>query len=183
MLLRSRYALIGVLVVLLAGLFVWRYGDSTAPPRESDADSVKAGWHRADSALPEASDTLPGIDGAASGIPRHGKYLVNLWASFCGPCKREMPWLERLSQDEDVRVIGVTRDNLLREAQKAIKARQVTYPNVRDELGDFQESIGSVVPPRFLPSTVLVVDGRITWAHAGPFKSYRDLRDSVLHRL
>jgi cytochrome c biogenesis protein CcmG/thiol:disulfide interchange protein DsbE len=180
---RSKYALIGVLVALLAGGFIWKYGDSTAPVDPDQAEVLKAGWHQVDQPLPSTSDALPGIHDAEAGIPREGTYVVNLWASFCGPCKQEMPWLAQLQDSGDARVIGVTRDNLLAEAEKAMRQRGATYPNVRDEFGDFMESIGDVVPAQYLPSTFIVVDGTITWAHLGPFDSYADLHDSVTQRL
>jgi len=180
--LRSKYALIGVLVALLAGGFLWKYGDSTGPVDATEPELV-GGWHRADLALPASSDALPGIDGARAGIPRTGTFLVNLWASYCGPCRHEMPWLEQLDSSGQVDVLGVTRDNLLSEARKAIAKRKVHYPNLRDEYGDFMQDIADAVPPKYLPSTLLVVDGTITWTHLGPFESYADLRDSVSERL
>ena len=94
-----------------------------------------------------------------------------------------MPWLQRLYADEGVAVIGVTRDNILENAEKFLARRDVTYPNLRDEYGDFQSAIGDVVPAQSLPSSFLLVDGRITWVRVGPFTSYDDLRDSVLERL
>jgi thiol-disulfide isomerase/thioredoxin len=175
-----------VVVALVAGLFVWRYGDSTAPadPATDAAEEIRTGWHMVDEVpLDPVSRTLPGVAGARDGIPRHGTYLVNIWASTCGPCRHEMPWLERLHGTGEVKVLGVTRDNIERYALTAMRRTNVTYPNVRDELGDFSFSLAEVVPPQYLPSTMIVVDGRVTWAHLGPFRSYDDLRDSVTQRL
>ncbi|HSV41020.1 MAG TPA: TlpA disulfide reductase family protein [Nocardioidaceae bacterium] len=183
---RSKYALVGVLVVLLAGAFVWRYGDSTGPVDTSSkkGQEILRGWNDVDDrSLPAISQDLPGIRDAADGIPLEGTYLVNVWASTCGPCKHEMPWLQRLSAEGEVAVLGVTRDNILSEALKFMDRRQITYPNVRDEFGDFMVEIGDVVPPGWLPSTFLVVDGKITWVRPGPFDSYEDLRSSVADRL
>ena len=183
MLSRSKLALVGVLVTLLAGAFLWRFGDSTAGVDRGDLEQLRGGWQRADLALPAIGAELPGIAGADDGLPREGAFLVNLWASYCVPCKEEMPWLERLATSTDVPVRGVTRDNLLDEARKAMRERKVTYPNVRDEYGDFMAELTDVIPPQFVPSSFLVEDGRITWVHVGPFRSYADLRDSVAERL
>ena len=183
--LRSRYALIGVLVVLVAGLFVWKYGDSTGPVNTStdEGRELLRGWRDVeDQTLPDSGSTLPGIFDASAGIPARGTILVNLWASNCGPCRHEMPWLQRLHDEDGISVIGVTRDNILANAEKFLRKRDITYPNVRDEFGDFMADLGDVVPPDLLPSTFLVVDGEITWVRPGPFDSYEDLRDSVADR-
>lgn len=176
-------ALIAVIGIVAVAAFIWRYGDSTAPVSRDHVSTLVGGWHEADLTLPELSDELPGIADAAAGLPRQGTYLVNLWASYCTPCKTEMPLLEQLHASGEVQVIGVTRDHLLPKATEAITQAGVTYPNVRDQYGDFMESISAAVPPAFLPSSFLVVDGTIRWTHLGDFRSYEDLRDSVLDHL
>jgi len=183
---RTRYAALGVLAAVLIGLFVWRYGDSTGAvdTTTDDGQEILRGWNDVDdSELPEISATLAGIDGSADGLPTTGSYLVNLWASNCGPCRHEMPWLQRLHDEEGVDVIGVTRDNILENAEKFLAKRDITSPNVRDEYGDFMTAMGDVVPPKYLPSSFLLVNGRVTWVRPGAFPSYDDLRDSVLERL
>jgi thiol-disulfide isomerase/thioredoxin len=183
---RTRYALLGVLAAVLVGGFLWRFGDATAPldTTTSGGQDLARGWRDVeDRDLPAVSRQLPGIDGAADGLPLRGTYLVNLWASNCGPCRHEMPWLQQLEDSGEVEVIGVSRDNILANAEQFLRRRDVSYPNVRDEYGDFMAAIGDVVPPALIPSSFLLEDGRITWARIGPFDSYQDLRDSVAERL
>lgn len=180
---RSKYALIGVLVVLLAGAFVWRYGDTTGGIDPED-EALTRGWRQIDDvALPAIAQELPGIHGSADGIPLEGTYLVNFWATTCGPCKVEMPWLQQLHDKGGAEVLGVTRDNIIDNAERFLDRRGVTYPNVSDEFGDFMAAIGDVVSPAALPATILIEDGRIIWARSGSFDSYEDLRDSVTDRL
>ncbi len=183
---RLTLALVGALVALLAGAFAWQYGGSTAAVDTStrQGQDLVRGWRQVGPVpLPAVSRTLPGISGAPDGLPERGTYLVNLWASTCAPCRREMPWLERLHDEAGVTVIGVTRDNLLSEATRFLQRRDLTYPNLRDEFGDFMHALGDVVPASVLPSSFIVRDGSIVWVRVGSFDSYADLHQTVTARL
>lgn len=86
-----------------------------------------------------------------------GKALVvNVWATWCGPCRRELPSLQRLANTLDPQrfaVIGVSidsDDHLLREF---LIDRKVTFPNFHDA----QMTVASqVLGLRAYPSTFLV---------------------------
>lgn len=80
---------------------------------------------------------LPGLDGRKSSLSAYANsaLVVNFWATWCEPCRREMPDLEKLSalfRPEDLRVIGVTVDkdvNLAREFSLRLK---LTFPLLSD---------------------------------------------------
>jgi hypothetical protein len=91
--------------------------------------------------------------------------------------------LERFDKAGDVDVVGVTRDVRLKYAREIMGETGVTYDNYADSTGDFIAGLHGVIPTNAVPSSLLVVDGRITWAHIGPFDSYRDLEESVARRL
>lgn len=109
----------------------------------------------------------PTLDGDDFRLGDHlGKVVVlNVWASWCAPCRAEAPELEavwRKVQDDDVLLVGLdTRDT--REAALAfIEAYDITYPNVVDADGRLQLLFKDTLPPQAIPST-LVVDreGRV----------------------
>lgn len=91
--------------------------------------------------------------------------VLNVWASWCAPCRAEAPVLEtvwRDVRDDGVIFVGLdTRDNV--EAALAfLDAYDITYPNVIDADGRLQLLFSDTLPPQAIPST-LVVDreGRV----------------------
>jgi cytochrome c biogenesis protein CcmG, thiol:disulfide interchange protein DsbE len=66
--------------------------------------------------------------------------VVNFWASWCVPCREEMPALEQASQayaeaGRPVTVIGVDASDVRSEAAKFLREVGVTYPTVYDQQG------------------------------------------------
>lgn len=93
--------------------------------------------------------------------------LVVFWASWCGPCVREAPAIERFSQSVEGRgrVVGVDWSDGLSGARAFIKAHSWTFPNVRDAEG----AVGNDYRLTNLPTTfVLDSSGHIRAALRGP---------------
>ncbi len=109
----------------------------------------------------------PAIDLAAlSGRP----VLVNLWASWCGPCREEMPILQAAHEQygEQVQFLGVDSKDTLEAGASFLGDIGVTYPQVVDPEGELLNHLG--VPG--LPVTVLLDDeGRIAATHVGQLNS------------
>lgn len=119
---------------------------------------------------------LPGLDGKivdlAANYPGR-RLLINVWASWCGPCIEEMPELERFaaSQANDgVQVIGLALDTP--EGVRDFLSRvPVSYPIVLDTPGPADASVWLGNAKGVLPYTVLVgADGRIVRQKVGPFQ-------------
>ncbi|HMD51379.1 MAG TPA: TlpA disulfide reductase family protein [Solirubrobacteraceae bacterium] len=93
--------------------------------------------------------------------------LVVFWASWCGPCEREAPPLERfsLSRAGRGRLVGVDWSDALSGARSFIRRYGWTFPNVRDAEG----TVGYEYHLTGLPTTfVLDGDGRIGAELRGP---------------
>src|SRR3712207_8677685 len=80
--------------------------------------------------------------------------VVNLWGSWCFPCRTEMPEFQKVHRDlgDKVRFLGVDTKDFERPARVAIQNAAITYANVFDK----DERIKRSVNARSLPTTVLI---------------------------
>lgn len=122
---------------------------------------------------------LPDLQGARIPLPAAylGKpLLINIWATWCGPCLRELPMLESLAAGGTTRVVGVAWDEA-DDVRAFAQRRPLGYPVLLTEptkanatlLGD---------PAGVLPYTLLVdAGGQVVRQHVGPFQSADDLAE------
>jgi thiol-disulfide isomerase/thioredoxin len=104
------------------------------------------------------------LDGGTFDVRDHrGEGVVgNVWGSWCPPCIAEAPDLQEVwseVEDDGVQFVGIDfRDNTA--AARAHEERfGVTYPSIEDEAGRVLLSLRGSLPPRAIPST-LVLDRR-----------------------
>ena len=160
-----------VLVCILSGLWiVQKYW--TTLPIESPHPAVEY--------LPDF--TLPDLAGQPRSIREwSGRALIiNFWATWCAPCRREMPLLQSLQDsrnDGSLQVIGVALDNLS-DVTQFVDRIGVTYPILygEDDATTAAESFGEEFIA--LPFTATVAPGgEILALHAG------ELDTDYLHQL
>lgn len=106
---------------------------------------------------------LQGLNGPsmALGAFRGRPLLVNVWASWCGPCRAEMASLERLSWRDPARpyaMIGISTDDYLEQAAAWLKQTNSTLSHFIDQRLQMENMLGAAK----LPLTVLVdAQGRV----------------------
>ena len=97
--------------------------------------------------------------------------VLNSWASWCGPCRDEVPAFARLSTAVDpakVAVVGLDVDDDPAAARAFASEFAMPYPSVVDATGAILSTIPGV-PPAALPSTVILdASGRIAARIVGP---------------
>ncbi len=125
--------------------------------------------------LPPLPGKEPGL--IAADLARGGISLVNVWASWCGPCRIEHPQLMEIAKIEGVRMIGL---NYKDDPAKALAFLQ--------QLGDPYESVGTDRTGRVaiewgvygVPETFLIDGhGRIVLKHVGPLRP-EDIPEKIL---
>lgn len=147
-------------------------GSSSGTSAAGDAQGFVAGDGSivvvppADRAIaPELEGTT--LDGERFRLSDHlGEVVVlNVWASWCAPCRAEAPSLAALSEeyaDRGVQFVGLdTRDSDV--SARAFAAKYgIDYPNVVDRDGQLQLLFADSLPPQAIPSTLVVdAEGRV----------------------
>jgi cytochrome c biogenesis protein CcmG/thiol:disulfide interchange protein DsbE len=132
--------------------------------------------------MPSLSFDCPGggsLDlGQAPGVPT----VVNLWGSWCPPCRAEMPLLQQLSDEagDRVRVVGVISKDGLPQAESFATDAEVTFPSAFDGEGTLMAELGI----NNLPYTYFLgADGGLTHVEVGPVASPEELRALVAEHL
>ncbi len=142
---------------------------ATAPPTPAGLEVAERG-----EAVP--AFTLASLDGKPAELPKAyaGRpLLINVWASWCGPCIEEMPELQRFHAEQGangVQVIGIALDD-----EAAVRAFlnkiPVGYPLFLDAAGPADAGVRLGNPKGVLPYSVLIsADGRLLKQRIGPFE-------------
>jgi peroxiredoxin len=109
--------------------------------------------------------------------------MLNFWASWCGPCRTEMPVLDVLHQRFQAagfKVIGVNVDSAPAKAERLLAELNVKFPILFDPSGDVSASY----QVNAMPSTVLIDrDGQMRYRHEGYKLGYDDLYRTQIREL
>ena len=150
-----RFAIPAVIIAVAMGVLALLTFGVAAQGTNSSIDALVA---RGDfPTAPAAHTRLPvlGAAGTETLAQLRGKVVVlNVFASWCDPCKAEAPILEqeqRQLERDNAMILGVTYLDNSSASQSFVRQQHITYPVVRDVSGNFVRSFGTTgVPETFV---------------------------------
>jgi thiol-disulfide isomerase/thioredoxin len=122
----------------------------------------------------DAGDRLPDVDVVAlvggetiSLADIDGPAVVNLWATWCAPCRREIPDFEAVhrARGDEVRFVGINIGEDADDAAAFIDEVDATYDQFLDSVGTVVTELRTATMP---VTVVLAPDGTIATTHLGP---------------
>lgn len=183
---RTRIGLLLTLVAIVpAALFAGGCGTSAAGGDGSHPDYAKA---LAGSPPPlaalykQANDLLPGGEAAFDKrvAQLHGyPVVVNVWASWCGPCRQEFPVLQKLSAryGKKVAFFGVNSEDSTDAAATFLEEEPLPYPSYVDPHKGVLESLGGV--GGFPDTAFFDESGELVYLKQGPYRNDAELEADV----
>ncbi|QHS24257.1 TlpA family protein disulfide reductase [Virgibacillus sp. MSP4-1] len=154
-----------IILVVVAGLFFWAVYDFVIQSnQEAEAD---VGTNVDDQAPDFELTTLTGKTEKLSDY-RGEPVMINFWASWCGPCRSEMPAMQNMYEQNDINILAVnltTQETKRQDIPDFVDEFQLTFPVLLDVEGKTGSAyqIGSIPTSYFVNS-----DGIISYKHTGP---------------
>ena len=174
-------ALAAALLGLAASVAVYGPGPLLASPLGRMLDRV---WLSSGNGTLAIDDVvppwnLPDLDGGASTLPAPGQpTLINYWASWCGPCREELPLLADLARDpaSGITVQAIALDSP-EEARRFLGEQRLQLPVPVEAPGPQDSSIRLGNRAGVLPFSVLIdAQGRLRARKTGAFHSQGELK-------
>ena len=122
-------------------------------------------------------ECLDGGEGVAVSAIR-GPALINVWGTWCAPCRKELPYLAKYFEEsgDAVQLIGVAVEEKNAESVATfVEERGMTWPILFDRENSTRELFGMGVPVTWFINE----SGRVTHKHYGPFTSVKSIEAAV----
>ena len=109
--------------------------------------------------------------------------MVNFWATWCGPCRQEMPQLNKLYEKyrgAGFVLLGVNVDDDPRNAAEVAAKLGVKFPMLLDT----DKKVSHLYDLASMPSTLLIDrDGKVRYLHRGYQSGYEDTYEKQIREL
>ena len=105
-----------------------------------------------------------------------GPLIVNVWGSWCGPCKQEMPYFVEFHHQANgkVKLLGIAVEEAkAQDSKDFIISYGITWPNLYDAKGITRGTFGMGVPVTWF----IDEQGTVVYKHVGVVKSTKELID------
>ena len=173
-------ALVMLVLAAVIGAVMWG-GDDPDPVAGAEGLEPEVA---PDHTAPLPDTTLEGFAGAPPVDPANyqgAPLILNFWATWCDPCREEMPHLQGFSETygDQVTVLGVDVQDAPSNAEAFVEELGISYDLAVDHDGSYLAETQSV----HMPTTLFVdPDGTIVYRHAG-YMSYEELEGLAVEHL
>jgi len=188
-----RWAIAAVILMIAGVVAIWPRSEPAPTPEEITQSTPDLMQARAKAALPACAKTQEGpadLRGITAECLADGKgvdiaatleapVLVNVWATWCPPCKTELPVLAEYARQPDaIKVVTLGIESKPADALELLTALNVRLPSLLDEDG---VATRKKLHPVGLPASYLVkADGSVTLIENPPvFRSVDEVRQAV----
>jgi cytochrome c biogenesis protein CcmG, thiol:disulfide interchange protein DsbE len=185
---RLLYALgaVAVIVLVVVGLSQTKTDNSAPEPNQFDLAAARKALSGAPAPLAalhaQSNELIPGdrddVDARIKALKGH-PIVVNKWASWCGPCRFEFPFLQQagVKYGKEVAFIGLNSGDNDEAAAKFLKQFPVTYPSYVDRKTRIAQHLGI---GQSYPTTMYYdAGGKMTYAHQGNYRDEQALVDDI----
>jgi cytochrome c biogenesis protein CcmG/thiol:disulfide interchange protein DsbE len=124
-----------------------------------------------DEVVAECLDSSPGVNVAAI----KGPAIINVWGSWCDPCKEELKYFSEYYQTKDpqIQLIGVdVEEKRIEDGRMFARTNGIMWPNLYDADGSTRKYFGMGVPVTWFVDDA----GKVLYKKIGPIKSTEELR-------
>lgn len=188
----ARWSIAAVILMIAGVIAIWpRSEPAPAPPQDVTQTAPDLSGARAKAALPACPEGAKG-PGDLQGITVEcladgrrldvvtalgGRVLVNMWATWCEPCKTELPVLaEYAAQPGAIPVVTLGVESRPADALELLTALNVRLPSLLDEDGRARQKLH----PVGLPASYLVENGTVTLIeNPRVFRTVDEVRQAV----
>ena len=187
-----RWAIAAVILMIAGVVAIWPRSEPAPTPEETSQSTPDLTKARAAAGLPECSTgqqgpaDLRGITAECLGDGKpvdvasalQGPVLVNMWATWCEPCKTELPLLAEYAKEPGaIKVVTLGVESKPADALELLTALEVRLPSLLDEDGRAKQKLRQVA----LPASYLVkADGTVTLIeNPRVFRSVDEVRQAV----
>ena len=118
-------------------------------------------------------DCLDGTTGAQLGALK-GPMILNVWGSWCGPCREEIPIFRSFYEKaiDKVSLVGIdVEESSIEDGRKFVASSGITWPNLYDPDGRSRAYFGLGVPVTWF----IAADGSVAGKKIGAFESEIEL--------
>ena len=122
--------------------------------------------------------TLECLDGNSKVVLEaiKGPAIINVWGSWCAPCREEMPFLRELAAPGKVQIIGIdVEEPNMEKGRKFVVDQGITWPNLYDREGSTKSTFGPGVPITWYINS----KSEVVYKHIGIVKSKEELFSDI----